>query len=60
MASNTPRKQPILTDAGKADAEARFQRRAAALRENLQKRKAQSRARAPAPPRPAADPPDKA
>ncbi|MBF0561891.1 MAG: hypothetical protein HQL37_07680 [Alphaproteobacteria bacterium] len=32
---------PALSEAGRAEAEARFDRRAAALRENLKKRKAQ-------------------
>lgn len=38
-------KKPTLTDAGRAEAEARRAREAAALRENLRKRKAQARAR---------------
>ncbi|TQF78600.1 hypothetical protein FK498_08770 [Elioraea sp. Yellowstone] len=37
---------PILTAHGRAEAEARAARRAAALRENLRRRKAQARARA--------------
>ena len=44
--------KPMLTPAGRREAEARQERLAAALRENLRKRKAQQRSRAadPAPP----------
>jgi hypothetical protein len=44
-----PERKPILTEAGRREAAERHQRQAAALRENLAKRKAQQRARAVAP-----------
>jgi hypothetical protein len=41
-----PERKPILTEAGRQEAAERHLRQAAALRENLAKRKAQQRARA--------------
>ena len=50
--SEKPRQQPHLTDEAKSDAARRQERLAAALRENLKKRKQQARERADeAPPR---------
>jgi hypothetical protein len=43
---NEPRKKPHQTDRAKEDAALRRERLAAALRDNLKKRKAQARARA--------------
>jgi hypothetical protein len=50
-----PDRKPTLTEAGRREAAERHQRQAAALRENLAKRKAQQRARAVVP---ADQPPD--
>jgi hypothetical protein len=49
--TNQPPKQPTLTDRAQADKQARAEREAAALRENLRKRKHQVQARK-APPEP--------
>lgn len=42
----TGKPPPTLSERGRSEAEARVARRAAALRENLRRRKAQARARA--------------
>jgi len=51
-------RKPLLSAAGRRAAEQRRQRLAAALRENLRKRKAQERARTGAPQPPGSDDPD--
>ena len=47
--SSPPSKRPSLSPKGEGDRQARVEREAAALRENLHKRKAQARARAEVP-----------
>jgi len=58
MADNTNDDKPRFTDKAVSEAERRRERQAAALRENLKRRKVQIRGRADDPsPHPAGDPP---